>query len=87
MCSMLCSGMPAVTIYLDPEMARRAKREARLAKKSLSSFIKERLSTPCSLPNGWPPGYFETVFGALADVKHFEAPKDSFAPSMLPLIK
>jgi len=47
-----------ITIYVPDDVARRLKREARQAKKSLSQYLTE-LASGKKARTGWPAGFFE----------------------------
>ena len=50
--------MAQITIYVPDDVARRIKREAKRAKKSLSAYLTE-LATGQQRDASWPPGFFE----------------------------
>jgi hypothetical protein len=56
-----------LTIYVPDDVARRLKREARRAKKSVSAYLTEIATRRRGAPV-WPPGFFElagSLHGAL----------------------
>ena len=66
--------MATLTINLEDEIARHVEESARREHKSVSDWVKERLKpendrgangAPESL--GWPPGFFERVYGSITD--------------------
>lgn len=50
--------MAQITIYVPDDIARRIKREAKRAKKSLSAYLTELAIGQRHAPR-WPPGFFE----------------------------
>jgi hypothetical protein len=48
-----------ITIYVPDEIAKALRREARLAKKSLSQHLTELATGPRNKAASWPKGFFE----------------------------
>jgi hypothetical protein len=77
--------MATITIDLDDELARHVEDSARRERKSVSDWVKERLTAKAdhaavladlerrALANGYPPDWI-TLYGSLADDEGFFAP-------------
>jgi hypothetical protein len=57
--------MPQISLYVDKETMRKITSSARREKKSVSSWVRERVVRESR--SQWPEGYFERVFGFLKD--------------------
>jgi hypothetical protein len=77
--------MTTITIHLDDDLARHVEESARREDKSVSEWVKERLTPEAdrtailvaleeqALANGYPAGWL-TLYGSLADDESFAAP-------------
>jgi hypothetical protein len=66
--------MAQLTIYLDDETQRKAKKAAVREGKSLSRWARENLSRAADEGRTWPKGYF-ALFGSIDD-SSFEIPQE-----------
>ena len=71
--------MPQLNIYLDEKTQAKARRAAKRAGCSLSSWARQQLSTAADEGKQWPEGYFD-LFGSITD-DSFVAPERLTAPS------
>ena len=72
--------MAQLTIYIDDETLNKVEKSAKLAKVSVSRWVRDRLSS--IIEAEWPEGYFE-LFGSLS-TEDFERPEQPVLGSDAP---
>jgi hypothetical protein len=87
--------MTTLIINIDDDLARHVEESARREHKSISEWIKERVTPEadraaalaameaCAVANGYPPGWL-ALFGSLADDETFAAPSRGVTHPVVP---